>query len=86
VMENGTVEVDAMNQKCMFFSEADGKGHEVYFGDNMDMGLVANFAAAVEGREEVAATGEDGLRSLEMALGAYESARTGQPVALPLEG
>jgi len=84
VLENGTVEVDSFNQKADFYSEADGMGHYVGFGGNMDEGLVANFVAAIEGKEDISATGEDGLRALEVALGAYESGAHGAPVALPL--
>jgi predicted dehydrogenase len=85
VLENGTVEVDTFNQKADLYSEADGKCRWVYFGDNMDQGLVANFAAAITGREEISATGEDGLKSLEVALAAYASSARGEPVSLPLE-
>ncbi len=84
VLANGTVEIDSFNQKVEVFSEADGKGHWVYFGDGIDEGLVANFAAAIKGAEEVSATGSDGLRALEVALAAYESSRRGAPVRLPL--
>jgi predicted dehydrogenase len=84
VLENGTVEFDSFNQKLDFYSEEAGKGRHVYFGDDMDGALIANFAAAVAGTDAVAATGEDGLRALEIALGAYQSAEAGRPVALPL--
>ncbi len=83
VLENGTVEVDSFNQKADFCSEATGKLNYVYFGDDIDTGLVANFAAAIEGREEVSATGLDGLKSLEVAIAAYESSKRGAPVSLP---
>lgn len=84
VLENGTVEVDAFNQKYEVYSEANGKGYWSYFGDNMDLALVENFAAAVEGRARVSASGHDGMKALEVALAAYESAKRKAPVALPL--
>jgi len=84
ILENGTVEVDSFNQKADLFSEEAGKCRYVYFGDNMDAGLVANFAAAVEGRGEVSATGFDGMKALEIALAAYRSSAGAAPVALPL--
>lgn len=84
VLENGTVEVDAFNQKAELYSEADGKGRWLYFGDNMDLALVDNFVAAVEGRAAVSATAYDGLKATEVALAAYESAARGAPVTLPL--
>jgi len=84
ILENGTVEVDAFNQKADLYSEAEGKGHWVYFGDNIDLALVDNFAAAVEGRAAVSATGYDGMKALEVAVAAYESAAKKAPVRLPL--
>ncbi len=85
ILENGTVEVDSFRQKVDFYSEEAHKCQYVYWGDNMDAGLVANFAAAVEGRESVSATGRDGLKALEIALAAYRSSRECRPVALGLD-
>ena len=84
ILENGTVEVDSFNQKVDLYSEEAGKCRYLYFGDDMDAGLVANFAAAVEGREEPSATGVDGMRALEIALAAYQSSAGARVVALPL--
>jgi len=82
VLENGTLEVDAFNQKIDFYDESSAKGRWVYFGDDMDRGLVANFVAAILGREKISATGRDGLAALKVALAAYESARKTAPVAI----
>lgn len=84
VLENGNIEIDSFAQKVDFFGEADGKGHYLYFGDNMDEGLVANFAAAIRGEEPISATGRDGMKALEMALAAYKSGELHRPVKLPL--
>ncbi len=54
------------------------------YGYNTDTGVVRDFARCAESGEPVPITGYDGLKAMEVALGAYESARTGQPVALPL--
>jgi predicted dehydrogenase len=58
------------------------------FGVNVDLEMVRHFIQCVRQGEELAprASGEDGLRALEIALAAYASARAGQPVNLPLEG
>lgn len=84
VLENGTVEVDSFNQKADFYSEAQGKCIWAGLGDNMDLGLVANFVDAIKGQDTIRATGLDGLKSLEIAQAAYESQATGKPVSLPL--
>jgi predicted dehydrogenase len=54
------------------------------FGISPDMEMVRHFVHCVRTGEALApgASGEDGLRALEIALAAYESVRTGQPVTL----
>ncbi|MBC7288545.1 MAG: Gfo/Idh/MocA family oxidoreductase [Armatimonadetes bacterium] len=54
------------------------------YGFPPDLGLVGAFAEAIEKGEPVPITGEDGLRALEVAIAAYKSAETGEPVKLPL--
>jgi len=46
--------------------------------------LIEDFVNAILNNTEPPITGEDGKKSLEIILGAYESARTGMPVDLPL--
>ena len=84
VLENGTVEVDSFNQKADLYSEEAGKCRYIYFGDDMDLALVENFAAAVAGEAQASASGLDGLKALEIALAAYKSSAEGKPVSLPL--
>lgn len=57
------------------------------FGSNPDLEMVRHFVSCIRTGETVSpgASGEDGLRALEIALAAYESARTGESVHLPLE-
>ncbi len=55
------------------------------YGFSPDLGLVQAFVDSIERGEPVPITGEDGLRALEVALAAYKSAQTGEPVKLPLQ-
>ena len=57
------------------------------FGISPDMEMVRHFVQCVRTGKSSApgASGEDGLRALEIALAAYESVRTGQPVMLRQE-
>jgi len=86
ILENGVIEIDGFNRKAELYSESAGRGQWLYFGDNIDLALVDNFAAAVEGRARVSATGYDGMKALEVALAAYKSAAEKRPVPLPLAG
>ncbi|MBI3362654.1 MAG: Gfo/Idh/MocA family oxidoreductase [Chloroflexi bacterium] len=56
------------------------------FGVDVDAAMVRHFVHCIRRGEALPpyASGEDGLRALEIALAAYESARSGQPVTLPL--
>lgn len=56
------------------------KGRETvpYSPHNLYLQAVQDFAAAVAGRSRPAATGEDGIASLAVALAVREAARTGQ--------
>jgi predicted dehydrogenase len=51
-----------------------------------DPEMVGAFIDAVRNDTPPLVTGEDGLRAVEVALGAYESARTGAPVRLASSG
>jgi UDP-N-acetyl-2-amino-2-deoxyglucuronate dehydrogenase len=53
-----------------------GQGHIGYY-DNVLKALRGEAAAETDGRE--------GLRSLELLIGIYRSARDGRPVSLPLD-
>jgi UDP-N-acetylglucosamine 3-dehydrogenase len=54
------------------------------YGYGADTGVVGDFARCAQSGEPVPITGYDGLKAMEVALGAYQSAETGQPVELPL--
>ena len=84
VGERGTARVDAFNQNLTLCNDRTGRVEWLPWGSDMDMGLICDFVAAIEERRAPCATGLDGLKALEVALAAYESARRGAPVALPL--
>jgi predicted dehydrogenase len=48
--------------------------------------MIAEFVSAIREHRGPAVTGTDGYRALEVITAAYESARTGQPVRLPVAG
>jgi predicted dehydrogenase len=84
--ENGVVYVDALKQHLSVSSNQAGKTRWHTWGSNMDQGLINDFIGMIREKRAPSITGEDGLRALEVALAAYRSAATGQPVQLPLQG
>jgi predicted dehydrogenase len=80
--ENGVLYVDAFRQQLAVSSEQSGKTHWHTWGSDMDQGLIDDFVTMIQSGRTPSITGEDGLRALEVALAAYRSAETGQPVAV----
>jgi predicted dehydrogenase len=80
--ERGLVTADAFSQQFTLYGE---KTRFVGWGDSADLGLIADFADNIRNRRPPSITGEDGMKAMEIALGAYRSARTHKPVRLPLE-
>jgi predicted dehydrogenase len=79
---HGAVHADTLHQYIAVASNDAGKTQWVGFGSDMDRGLMADFVEMVRSGREPSITGEDGLRAMEVALAAYESARSGEPVTL----
>lgn len=84
VGEQGAMAVDAFQQYLSVSSEQTGKTQWVYWGSDIDLGLMADFVDMVRSGRAPAISGYDGLKALEVAVAAYESARRGAPVTLPL--
>ncbi len=78
--EKGVLNVDAFNQKIDVYSDTTMRHTYAPWGDNPDLGLVAEFAAAVDERRDPAITGEDGLRATEVTVAAYQSMKAGRMI------
>ncbi|MCD6508268.1 Gfo/Idh/MocA family oxidoreductase [Candidatus Poribacteria bacterium] len=79
---NGVISLDAFAQDFDLYNDKVMKAQWIYWGDNMDMGLISDFIESIEEDRPFMITGEDGLRALEVALAAYRSAETHEPVKL----
>jgi predicted dehydrogenase len=87
--EKGTINLDDTRQALTVVSDHPaGRGVAAEpFGIDVDADMVRHFIRCIRAGENLfpAATGEDGLRALEIALAAYDSIRQRQPVFLPQE-
>lgn len=81
--DNGALALDAFNQNVQYFNDQAEKYTLVPYTGGGDPGLVRAFIDAVRNGTPVAVSGEDGLRALDVALSAYESARTHSIVRCP---
>jgi predicted dehydrogenase len=80
--DKGIVRVDAFAQHLTVASNKAGKTRQSGWGSDMDLGLIQDFIEMIREDRAPSITGYDGLKAMEVALAAYESARTGKPVAL----
>lgn len=77
----GVADVDLFAQSLTHFDDANASVAWPGWGSNIDALMVEDFVRVCRGEEPTAlATGEDGLRALEVALAAYRSAESRQPV------
>ena len=84
VGESGTLYLDMFSQNLVLYSDKSGGITWHPWGSNIDTLMIGVFVDAIAGGKPVPITGEDGLRAAEVALAAYRSADTAEPVALPL--
>ncbi|MBU7005002.1 MAG: Gfo/Idh/MocA family oxidoreductase, partial [Theionarchaea archaeon] len=78
----GTLEIDGFNQN-IGLTRSGERLNLVGYGSDVDLYTCRDLIeSSIEGREP-RSTGKDGLAALEIALGAYESIRTGGTVDLP---
>ncbi|WML48344.1 Gfo/Idh/MocA family oxidoreductase [Neobacillus sp. PS3-34] len=79
---NGVTRVDAFAQNLMLYSDKNNKVSREFWGNDMDKGLIADFVRCIQEDLEPSISGYDGLKAMEVALAAYESAKLKEPVKL----
>jgi predicted dehydrogenase len=82
VAERGWARLDAFKQQLAVYSNQANKSQWVGWGGNMDLGLMRDFVAMIAEGREPSITGQDGLRALQVALAAYQSATAGAPIII----
>ncbi|MEN6357389.1 MAG: Gfo/Idh/MocA family oxidoreductase [Armatimonadota bacterium] len=78
----GMASMQMFGQKIDRYSDDAGSHTYEYWGDNIDLAMVESFAKSILENTDVKVTGEDGVKALQVALAAYESAKTGKAVDL----
>jgi predicted dehydrogenase len=82
VAERGWARLDAFKQQLAVYSNQANRAQWVGWGSDMDLGLMRDFVAMIAEGREPSISGRDGLKALEVALAAYQSAASGEPVRL----
>lgn len=77
-----TVKADAFKEHFRMYASGAKSLSHVFYGNDMDFGLIQDFIACVEEGRTPSITGYDGLKALEAALAAYESSKKKSPVYL----
>lgn len=75
--ETGSVYGDLFAQHFMVYSDESNDVSQGFWGDDIDLGMVAAFVDAVANGTPVPVTGEDGLAAAKVALAAYRAAEIG---------
>ncbi len=81
--DQGSISVDAFKQHVAIYNNKTVKAEWASWTDNIDLGLIRSFTKMIREGKEAPVTGYDGLKAMEVALGAYRSIETGEPVSLP---
>jgi predicted dehydrogenase len=82
--KRGAMFVDAFRQHLTIYPEHSPGISWRPWGSDANQAMVTEFVSAIREERTPAVTGFDGYQALEVVVAAYESARTGQPVRLPL--
>lgn len=77
-----TIRVDAFQEHLRLWHSGKQSLEHVFFGNDMNFGLLNDFMSCIREDREPSITGYDGLKSMEIALAAYESSKTRQRVRL----
>lgn len=82
ITERGAVVLDAFKQIVQVYRPDIQRPVWYWWGSDEDQFMIEDFLASIREGRAPRVTGEDGLRAVEIALAAYRSAETGQPVKL----
>ena len=78
----GNLKVDALKDYLSNFQDEGKAANRVFFGANMDLGLIEDFVDCIRAGRVPFITGYDGLKAMEVGLKAYESAEEKRAVII----
>ncbi len=84
ISQRGLSIVDAFSQNLTLYQQTPNSHTWAYWGSDANQTMIEEFVNAIRQQRPPAVSGKDGYKALEVALAAYQSAQTGQPVKLPL--
>ncbi len=76
----GSIQVDSFKQHGKLYSNKHTKSLQSYWGDDMNRLMLEDFVDAIDNDRPSPIPGEDGLFALQVAIQAYKSIETGEPV------
>jgi predicted dehydrogenase len=85
IAERGAVQVDAFRQNLTVYRHDLGRAAWLNWGSDANGAMIADFVAAIRENRPPRVTGVDGYRAVQVALAAYQSVQSGQPVRLAVE-
>lgn len=77
-----TRKVDVFNEKLQLYGKGNKSLTHLYSGNDTDFDLIVDFLNSIQQQKQPLISGHDGLKSLEIALAAYESNSRKQAVKL----
>jgi predicted dehydrogenase len=81
--DRGVISMDAFGQNLQLVEDRGPSHVFVPWAEGGDLPMIRGFVDAIRNDTDPPVTGEDGLRAMEVALCAYESAKRREPVACP---
>jgi predicted dehydrogenase len=81
VGEKGLTTVNAYKQALSVYRDARQRPEIVYWGSDINQGMLEDFVYTIEDGYPPMVTGYDGLKAVEIVAAAYRSVESGQPVA-----
>jgi predicted dehydrogenase len=82
ITERGAVIVDGFKQNLTIYRQDLQRPLWSYWGSDINRAMIVEFGQAISQNRKPYVDGVDGYRAVEVALAAYESAKTGQPVRI----